>query len=404
MDKKTMKRIYFSALACLVLSAAFLPSAWANHRTGSIIAPELLVAGDFNQDGKMDLAVNCTGFDVVAILFGDGQGGMTLGGHFPVDTLSKGLQVGDVDRDGHLDLVNCANWGYDEAVLLGDGLGAFHRASPPTEIDGDGEPVRLLLRDFNNDNKLDIAVNAPDDDKVVLYFGDGKGNFPGPDIEIEGVQQPYGMDAGDFNSDGNLDMAIGGVSPLAGNSKVSILLGDGAGGFRISTFPVNDLPSSVKVGDLNNDGILDVVVAGALPGNTTGNFISTYLGNGRGVFAFKQTINLGAGNLKGDIAIGDFNEDGFLDVAYPQTGIQVPHMHSTHVLTFFGNGTGNLVAGPVLTVGQEPHTVIAVDVNHDGHLDLAATNRTDGTVSVLLGDGHGNFTLSSTTSVLSPIP
>ncbi|PYK37269.1 MAG: VCBS repeat-containing protein [Verrucomicrobia bacterium] len=399
-----MKKLQFSTLACLVLSAAFLPSAWANHRTGSIIAPELLVAGDFNEDGKMDLAVNCTGFDVVAILFGDGNGGFTLGGHFPVDTLTKGLQVGDVNRDGHLDLVNCANWGYDEAILLGDGLGAFHRASPPTEIDGDGEPVRLLLRDFNNDGKLDLAVNAPQDDKIVLYFGDGKGNFPGPDLEVEGVLNPYGMDAGDFNNDGNLDMAITGASMLAGQSVVSILLGDGAGGFRVSTFPVNDLPASVKVADLNNDGVLDLVVAGALPGNTTGNFISTYLGNGRGVFALTQTINLGPGNLKGDIAIGDFNEDGFLDVAFPVTGIQDPHNHSTHVLTFFGNGTGDLVAGPTLTVGQEPHTVIAVDVNHDGHLDLAVTNRTDGTVTVLLGDGHGNFTVSSTTSVLSPIP
>jgi len=306
--------------------------------------------------------------------------------------------------DGKLDLVTATNWGYDEDVLLGDGLGSFHVATPPTEIDGDGEPVRLLLRDFNNDGRLDIFVNAPDDDKVVLYFGDGKGNFPGPDLEITGVLQPYGMDAGDLNGDGKLDAVVGGVGRLAGASVVSVMLGDGAGGFTISTFSVNDLPSSVKIGDMNNDGIPDLVVAGALPGNTTGNFISTYLGNGRGVFALAQTVQLGAGNLKGDIAIGDFNEDGFLDVAFPVTGLQIPQTHSTQVLIFFGDGHGNLSAGPVLTVGQEPHTVIAVDVNHDGHLDLAVTNRTDGTVTVLLGDGHGNFTVSSTTSVLSPIP
>ena len=170
-----MKKIQFSALACFILSAVFLPSVFANHRTGSIIAPELLVAGDFNQDGNMDLAVNCTGFDVVAILFGDGQGGFTLGGHFPVDTLTKGLDVGDVNRDGHLDLVTATNWGYDEIVLLGDGVGSFHFPTPPSEIDGDGEPVRLLLRDFNNDGKLDIFVNAPDDDAVVSILAMGKG-------------------------------------------------------------------------------------------------------------------------------------------------------------------------------------------------------------------------------------
>jgi hypothetical protein len=398
-----MKKIQFAALACLILSAAFLPSALANHRTGSLITPELLVAGDFNQDGNMDLAVNCTGFDVVAILFGDGQGGFTLGGHFPVDTLSKGLDVGDVNRDGHLDLVNASNWGYSCTVLLGDGLGAFHVAAPPSEIDGDGEPVRLLLRDFNNDGRLDIAVNGPDESAVLLYLGDGKGNFPAPAIEVEDVQQPFGMDAADLNGDGNLDMVVGGLSLIAGASVVTIMLGDGAGGFSLSTVSVDDGPSSNEIGDLNNDGIPDIVVAGALPGNTTGNFISTYLGNGRGVFALAQDIQLGSGNLKGDIALGDLDEDGNLDVAFPKTGSQTPHEHSTSLLLFFGDGHGHLSTGPVLTVGQEPHTVIAVDVNHDGHLDLAVTNRTDGTVTVLLGDGNGNFTVSSTTSVLSPI-
>ncbi len=396
-----MKKIQFSALACLILSTTFLPSALANHRTGSIIAPELLLAGDFNQDGNMDLIVNCAGFDVIAILFGDGQGGFTLGGHSPVDTLTKGLQVGDVNRDGHLDLVNCSNWGYDETVLLGDGLGSFHVAAPPSEIDGDGGPVRLLLRDFNNDGRLDIFVNGPDDDVCLLYFGDGKGNFPAPPLE-EGVTHPFGMDAGDLNGDGNLDIAVTSAS-LPGASTVTILLGDGAGGFTISTFSVNDGPASNMIGDLNNDGIPDIVVAGAGPGNTTGNFISTYLGNGNGQFALKQNIALGQGNTKGDIALGDFNEDGKLDVAYPKSGSQIPNEHSRDVLVFFGDGTGNLVTGPVLTVGQEPHTVVAVDVNHDEHLDLGVTNRTDGTVTVLLGDGHGNFTVSSTTSVLSPL-
>ena len=362
------------------------------------------MAGDFNHDGNMDLAVNCTGFDVVAILFGDGQGGFVLGGHFPTDTLTKGLQVGDVNRDGNLDLVSATNWGYDEIVLLGDGVGSFHFPTPPCEIDGDGEPVRVLLRDFNNDGKLDIFVNAPDDNKVVLYFGDGRGNFPGPDIEIEDVTQPYGMDAGDLNRDGKLDAAVCGVSNTPGQSVVTVMLGDGTGGFTNSTYSVGDLPSSVKIGDLNNDGIPDLVVAGALPGNATGNYIYTFLGNGRGVFALAQIVQVGEGNLKGDIALGDFNEDGNLDVAFPKTGSQIPHQHSTSEFIFFGDGHGQLSAGPVLTVEEEPHSVIAVDVNHDGHLDLCNTNRTPGTVTTLLGDGHGNFTLSSSVSVLSPIP
>ena len=150
-----MKNPSVPVIVSLNLLSVLLQPAFGNHRTGTLILPELIVAGDFNQDGKMDLAVNATGFDNVAILFGDGAGGFTLGGHFAADTLPKGLQVGDVNGDSRLDLVTCNNWGYDESVLLGDGHGAFHSISPPNEIDGDGEPVRFLLRDFNNDQKPD---------------------------------------------------------------------------------------------------------------------------------------------------------------------------------------------------------------------------------------------------------
>src|SRR5450432_1491925 len=98
-----MKHLSLLLIVNLVLLVLLPAPAFANHRTGTLILPELIVAGDFNQDGKLDLAVNATGFDNVAILLGDGAGGFTLGGHFAADTLPKGLQVGDVNRDGHLD-------------------------------------------------------------------------------------------------------------------------------------------------------------------------------------------------------------------------------------------------------------------------------------------------------------
>src|SRR4029453_10533977 len=120
-----MKKLHYSALACFVLSAAFLLPAFGNHRTGSLALPEILVAGDLNEDGKLDLAVNVTGFDNIAILTGDGLGGFTLNGHIQTDTLPKGLTMGDVNRDHHLDLVDCTNWGYDAEVHLGDGSGGF---------------------------------------------------------------------------------------------------------------------------------------------------------------------------------------------------------------------------------------------------------------------------------------
>jgi hypothetical protein len=161
------------------------------------------------------------------------------------------------------------------------------------------------------------------------------------------------------------------------------------------------LPTSVATGDLNNDGKVDFVVAGAQPGNTAGNFFASFLGDGTGNVTQKQATNLGKGNLKGEISLGDFNEDGNLDLAFPVTGSQVPKVPSHVVNIYFGDGTGNLTAGPIINVGNEPHSVTTPDFNKDGHLDMAVSNRTDGTVSLLLGDGTGNFTLSITRSVVS---
>jgi hypothetical protein len=359
-----------------------------------------MAVGDFNNDGNLDLAVDVTGFDVVAIFLGDGKGGFTLQGFYRLDTLPKGLAAGDINRDGIPDLVSCTAWGYTMQLLLGDGLGGFHSA---LSLKGDGGPTRLVLRDFNNDGNLDIAVNAPGEGKIILYFGDGKGNFRIPATEIVGYPKAGDLDAGDFNGDNNLDLVALTSRSLTTSANAAVLLGDGNGNFTQSDFvSVPRAPSSVKVADLNGDGKLDFVVAGAEPLNTNGNFIATYLGDGAGHFTMKQTISLGKGNLKGDIAIGDFNEDGIPDVAFPYTSTGTTH--GKRVLIFFGDGNGKLMRGPTLTVGQEPHSVVTADFNNDGHLDLAVTNRTDGTVSILLGDGKGNFTLAETLSVISGAP
>jgi hypothetical protein len=388
------KPILLSILGSLVLSTSFVPSSWANHRTGHFCLPESIVAGDFNEDGNLDFAVLLTGFDLVAIFIGDGHGGFKLEGHIGVDTLPKGIAVGDVNEDGHLDLVTCSAWGYTGSVLLGDGLGGFTLVDQP---DAGGEATRLVLRDFNEDGHLDMAMGAHHDGVVHVFAGDGLGAFGVP-TDTGKVPNAYGMAVGDFNHDGHLDVAVA-RGPAKGAGQVSILLGDGLGGFHLSAFQTTNDPSSLGVADLNGDGTEDLVVAGAQPANTAGNFISTFLGDGAGNFAGHTTIPLGSGNLKGEMAVGDFNEDGHLDVAYPQTGAGVSQGHTVQL--FFGDGTGALGTAVPLPVGTEPHSVMTGDFNHDGHLDLAVSNRTDGTISIFLGDGAGHFTLVGTYSVVA---
>jgi hypothetical protein len=391
-----MKTTRFSLLVCLAVCASFLTSAYGNHRTGTLALPEEMVTGDFNQDGHVDLAVNVTGFDNIGIFLGDGAGGLNLIGHIATNTLPKGLALADINRDGHLDLVEANTWGYTGLVYSGDGKGAFNVLK---EVQGDSEPTRLVVRDFNNDGRLDLALNGPDEGIMLIYFGDGKGGFALPPLELEDLKINSAIAAADLNNDGNQDILNSFlVSKLADGSRVAVLLGDGSGNFnRVGELQVNQVPTSIQIADLNHDGKLDFVVAGAEPNNTEGNFVSTFLGDGTGNFTLEQTITLGPGNLKGDIALGDFNEDGNLDVAFPQTGGA-----STTMLMFFGNGTGGLIAGPAITVGEEPHTAVTADFNEDGHLDVVVSNRTDGTIIVLFGDGTGNFPTNTLYSVVCP--
>src|SRR6266446_6412904 len=101
-NKTTTLSILFGGVLC----ASFSTTAFANHRAGDFPLPELITSGDFNKDGKVDLAVNLSGFYNVAVLMGDGLGGFTLKSHFEADTLSKGIAVGDLNSDGKVDLVS----------------------------------------------------------------------------------------------------------------------------------------------------------------------------------------------------------------------------------------------------------------------------------------------------------
>jgi len=381
-----------------IFSLGSAPFASANHRSGDFALPSLMAVGDYNRDGNVDLAVNLEGFDNVAIFQGDGQGGFTLRSHIKTDTLPKGLDVGDINSDGKLDLISLDKWGYNIRVNLGDGTGGFTFAN---DLNGDGEPARIAIADLNKDGKADLVFGALNESKIVIYFGDGEGGFSPSPLELEVSERVYTIVAADFNKDTNLDIAATEFDPDTLDSDFVIFLSDGAGGFsQAGTFATNPQATTLKVADMNKDGNLDVIAAGAGADNDTGLFISTFLGDGHGSFTLKELLDLGTGSIKGEIALADFNEDGSLDVAFPESSkLTIRGDQSTTVLTFFGDGTGNLNAGPDITVEIEPDTAVASDLNKDGHMDLVVSNRTSATVSVLLGNGNGTFTTHATIPV-----
>ena len=297
------------------------------------------------------------------------------------------VAVGDFNGDNRLDLA-VANVGVSEgqrgslSILLGDGTGNFTLASsPPVGT----YPCGVVTGDFNGDGILDLAVSNFTDGTLSILLGDGTGNFTL--ASSPGVGGNAGTAAvGDFNGDGKLDLAV-----QVGDA-VSILLGDGTGNFTLaSSSPVGSDPWGVAVGDFNGDGKLDLAVTNYGP-NGTGNTASILLGDGTGNFTLASSPFVGQGPVL--LAVADFNGDGKLDLAVPNCGLGCGGSGGA-VSILLGDGAGNFTLASSPATGWDPMSVAVGDFNGDGKLDLAVANQWSDSVSILLGDGTGNFALAS---------
>ena len=310
--------------------------------SSSFHAPASIVSGDFNNDGKFDVAYSYGGGDTpggVAVMLGDGMG--DFGPPIITDSSPSGLLIyamtGDFNSDGNLDIAALRDPGMEEGLLifLGNGAGHFSVAAYNTANASNGGG--LAVGDLNNDNKLDIVVFVGQvGEASFIHLGDGLGGFfnastLSPLLSYE-FQSGGGVIA-DLNRDGNADLAVCGYySP----GSCELFFGDGAANFGpadyseriILDFP--DFPGSLAAADLNGDGNLDLV---------SSNF---------------------------DVAFGDGN-GGFSNVAN------------------YGGGIRNCAAGsPQCWEHHRPGLKI-LDINGDGKLDLVSAR------SIRLGDGSGNF-------------
>jgi FG-GAP-like repeat len=271
-----------------------------------------MVAGDFDEDGKLDLIVGTiSGLQADIVLLGNGDGTFDQQPAIPNTFGFLSGQVADLNGDGHKDVVTGGN-GF-VAVLLGDGHGGFTASMLPSAANPPGAFFGIAVADFNGDQKLDI-VAADLLNGLVFFAGNGNGTFQAPISAGTPFVPIDSLASGDFNGDGKVDILMGVndaafIGPGNGNGTFQTAMGSTIGVYGgDNTTAGNGV--LVRTADLNVDGKPDAIAAD-YDGGTLAVVLNGALGTlppAPGSYEFTIAPGLNA------IATGDLNGDGLPDI------------------------------------------------------------------------------------------
>lgn len=361
---------------------------------GSDFRADSVAVVDLDEDGNPDIAVTNFGpssqppFGNTSVLWGDGAAGFS-----PPQILGEGIATaiaaGDLDSDGHIDLVVIQN---GITVYWGNGT------RTPTDqqtITGDAA-YGLALADLDGNGRPDIVVGS---DQLVVFFNDGARHFHSATFSGE----PSGNIAAVAQLDGRNGLDL--VVTSFWGSAISFLFGDGVGSFAPPvSLAVSGMPSGAAVGEFTGDAHVDVAYARkscfvdsdyACPPQSGVDGLSILRGDGQGGFADWALLATDQGPT--GVSTGDLNGDGRDDLA-------VTNFNGNTVSVFLGQSSGGFSSLPPVPVDRGPLGVVVADVNHDGCPDIVTANWRGASVSVLLVSGCTTVPSATPTTTPSPTP
>jgi hypothetical protein len=332
------------------------------------------VAGDFNGDGHLDLAMPVEGG--IAILLGTGSGTFASADFYDVGQIVGAAAVADFNGDKFPDIAFTLEATYPR-VLLGNGKGSFSLGPDPNSSYGaQGADVTLLTADFNGDGIKDLNLgnmipNQASASTQSVELGVGNGTFSAP------ISLPNGSPIiGDVNNDGRSDMVY------VYYDTITATLGQSNGTFKSVTTELRlaNATGHYNIGDVNHDGKLDVVI-------NYYDHLEIWFGNGDGTFTFANSVNVS--NVVSDVVavVADLDGDGNGDIVLAPDPNAAANFGPMAIL--YGNGDGTFQT-PVLVPVSHRYSLISVaDLNGDGKPDLAMTD--GGSVAILMNLGNRKF-------------
>ncbi|MBL8994561.1 MAG: VCBS repeat-containing protein [Spirochaetia bacterium] len=333
-----------------------------------VSAPSLAL-GDIDGDGDPDLVM--TGFDGssrnLRTYLNNGSGSFTLAQVLTPNLGSSSIALGDLDGDGDLDLVVTGDNGSTKFFLslFNDGSGAFSQVQSFTPgLTSSG----IALGDLDGDGDLDLVVTGDDGTakQSKVFKNNGSGIFSLFQTLSPGVFTSS-IALGDLDGDNDLDLVLTGDDGGANHFK--IFTNNGSGSFTLLQSLATGLnTSSIALGDLDKDGDLDLVVTGY---DGAASHFESYKNNGSGTFTLSQTITSGVSISS--VVLGDLDNDGDLDIA--MTGSQPPPQFST----YRNNGSGVFTLGQNLSPTVNGSCLVLGDLDGDTDLDLVMTGINGGT-------------------------